>query len=172
MNLRTSRILGIDAGLRSQAVVVFELRQRQWKPVRSFLHSTDKNESRYVAEDNRRRIEFLSGKLAEIIREEKPDFVVAELPTGGAKSSRAIVAMTLAFSVVVITCQQNGVRLEHVTPTELKQHVAPGQRKVSKEAVIEFVSYLYGVKLLPKNRNKEHVADAMACVSAFLNREA
>lgn len=164
------RIIGIDAGLRFTGLCCFQKsRKNDWELIETVVYSTYKFD-KSVAQDNRRRIEYISDKLSDYITDRKPEMVISELPHGGSRNAKAMSAMMLAFATVVITCRRLDVKLGHVTPNELKKFVAPGLRKVPKEAIIEFVTRRFGSSLLPTNSKCEHVADAVACALTYMNK--
>jgi len=167
MKINPTRIVSIDAGFRFMGVAVYSRNKIR----ETHLLSTGKGETRYVAEDYRNRLESLSSRLAAIIRKVKPNRVVAEMPTGASQSQRASSQMAMAFAAVVLTCHLLGVRLVMITPRELKMHVKPNSKKVSKADVIKFVTNLGYSELLPTNKSvQEHIADAIACLDCYLHR--
>jgi len=163
-------IVAVDAGFRFLGVAVWSNLQEEF--VETHVLSTKRNAKKSVADDNRLLIEFLAEELGAIIRRAKSKLVVAELPTGASRNARAISAMSMAFSVVVLTCKFLGVRLVVIKPSQVKKIVDPsaGRKKPSKEKVIEFVKKHFGDSLLPKSAAKaEHVADAMAALKFHLD---
>ena len=170
MKMRPKFIVGVDAGLRNMGVAIMALPKREVE--RTYVFSTNRGKYQYVAQSNQACIEFLSDRLAQLLTDVRPSTVVAELPTGGAQSSRAAIAMALSFSVVVLTCKRLDIPLFTVTPTEVKRLVSD-EKKVPKDAVIAFMSKRYG-DILSKHSNakREHVADAIACLEVFLQQYA
>jgi len=67
-----------------------------------------------------RVVRVLSMRLAAIIRQRQPRLVLAELPLGSSRNSRAATCMALACATVVSVCAQAKVKLHNVRPSEVK----------------------------------------------------
>jgi Holliday junction resolvasome RuvABC endonuclease subunit len=95
--------------------------------------------------------------------------IVAELPTGGSKSSRAASMMAMASAVTFCLSISRKVPLVCMRPAQTKALVR-AKGEVSKQEVQDLVRahYPHGAESLwPKNASREHVADAMACWMAY-----
>lgn len=91
-------------------------------------------------------------------------YVVAEMPSCGAKSARAIAAMARASGIVSATCAVRGVRLTLVTAQQAYKHTVGGKfgGEEKKKKTMEYICNLYPqIVDLPLCR-KEHVCDAIA----------
>ena len=134
----------------------------------TFSHSgvvfTSKEPSRYVVCDYVRRCQELAGELESLMQRFKLSVVFAEVPTGGAKSSKASVQMAMAVGVVTAVVFKQGVTFIPILPIHSKRIVTP-KGSVSKEDVQKYIEGRYGTKLLPKlKERREHIADAMMTV--------
>lgn len=164
-------ILAIDAGFRFLAVSVWsELKECFTE---THVLSTGKDNKKSVSENNRQTIEFLADRLRTIMERVKPRLVVAELPTGASRNARAVSAMSMAFSVVVLTCKLSGIRLEVIKPSEIKKKVNPslGRKSVPKEEVIACAKKIFGSELIPTNAKAEHVADSFMALKCYLDKK-
>jgi Holliday junction resolvasome RuvABC endonuclease subunit len=158
-------ILAIDAGFVNMGYAVWSLRVKSF--TEAGVWSTEKSQGILVSEDNQRRCAFLAERLATIIGATRPRLVVAELPTGGAKSAKAASSMGMSFAIVCSVCAATGTPLQMIRPLEIKRLVAPNARSVSKELVQDYIRARYGDDLLPDNARREHVADAMAALDVW-----
>lgn len=162
----TKTILCIDAGFRHTGVAVWDCLKNRF--VYSLVLSFPPSQERYVLLESTRVVRTTAKRLATIIRTWQPKLVVAELPFGGARNSRAATCMALACATVVSTCELCGVRLHPIRPQEIKKWVSGyGNRKVSKAEVIKHVTERFGASCLPKTSRAEHVADAMASLGVW-----
>jgi Holliday junction resolvasome RuvABC endonuclease subunit len=162
-------IVAVDAGFRFLGVSVWSTIEEQF--TETYVLSTKRNKNKSVSEDNRLLIEFLADNLAIIIRRAKSKLVVAELPTGASRNARAISAMSMAFSVVVLTCRFLGVPLVVIKPSQVKKMVDPnaGRKKPSKERIVAYAKKYFGDSLLPKTAKAAHVADSMVALKCYLD---
>jgi Holliday junction resolvasome RuvABC endonuclease subunit len=135
------------------------------------LSTKDDSSLRYVAENNVQALNHLVTELVAIIRRRNPSVIVAEMPHGGAQSSRAASCMAMAFAIVVATANAERIRLHMVSPSDVKKLVDSnaGKKKVDKKKVISWVQERYGTILPPTLKQAEHVADAIAAGTIYLN---
>jgi Holliday junction resolvasome RuvABC endonuclease subunit len=156
-------ILCLDVAFCNLGVAVFDFFQRK------FLHteiiSTEKDEDyRLIASDNQRRCALLINSLERIRQQYKPQLVLAEMPTGASRNSRASHQMGLAFGLVVAFCFLKDLELNVISPLAVKRLIGK-RRSVSKIEIQQFVISHWGEKFLPKGAKREHVADAMALIA-------
>lgn len=158
-------VLGLDVAMRNTGVVVFDTVERKF--VHSQVVSTEQIDGLYVIDSHVRNVRFLVSRLGSLIAYYRPTHAFAELPHGGAKSSRAAVMMSLAIGGVVGFLTASGVRLVNVKPSDVKQLVR-AKGAVDKAEVAAFVSRHYGDSLFDhiKKGKREHVYDAAGALLA------
>ena len=168
MKIPTSHscILCLDIGLRNTGIAVYSPASKQFIFKECF--STEKGEGR-VSTDYTVRCRSIFRRLMEINSRYSFRLVIAELPSGGARSSRAISAMAMATAIVSCFSQASGVRLFPITPLDIKRQVKPKGGPVSKEEVQDYVEAKYG-NILPSGARREHVADAIMCLPVYLSK--
>lgn len=147
----------IDAGFAKCGVVIVNL--RKWRIVRIKTLETVAHPRESQALGFARRTREMSYQLDKLASMYDPAFVVAELPTGGAKSSRAMAMMSMATATLSVFCALRNLELLTVTPTQIKRLVR-SKGPVEKREVEVVVERAFG-KFLPKlKKYREHVADA------------
>lgn len=154
----------LDVGLANTGVAIYDLISKE------FLHlecySTEKGEGR-VSLDNVFRCRSLFLRLNDLAQRYNVEVVAAELPHGGAKSSRAASAMAMSLSVTACFVASAQLKFFPVTPLEVKRLIS--NAAVSKEQVQDYVDSKFG-KILPKGRRREHIADAIMCLEVYTQR--
>lgn len=138
---------------------VWSLRQRRFV-LHGTVSTTPEVGRRYVSEDNSRRCRVLASAIRTIAFDYSVKLAVAELPSGGAKSSSAATAMAMAASIVSVSCHLLNIPLVVTTPGESKR-VVSAKGSVSKQQVQEWVENNFEVTLPDVSEIREHVADAM-----------
>lgn len=162
----SQNILCIDAGFRNTGYAVWNSGKKRF--VRAGYISVPRADDQLVIHDSLRVVRLLSSRLTELIQTYSPRLVLAELPTGASRSSRASACMAIATAIVATTCHLCSLKLHVIRPKEIKNWVGyNGRKSVPKELVIQRVSQEFGSKLLPNDGKREHVADAMACFGVY-----
>lgn len=157
-----SYYLALDIGYRSLGWAVYDPMRESF--VFSGVITTSKEASRYVVCDYIRRCQEIATALESLIQRFKLKVIFAETPTGGGKSSRAIVQMSMAVGVVSAVVSRYDVNFIPILPIHSKK-VVKSKGAVSKEDIQNYIEGRYGNKVLPKAKNKrEHIADAMMTV--------
>jgi Holliday junction resolvasome RuvABC endonuclease subunit len=153
----------LDAGFRNLGVAVFSVNKQKFVYLNCF---SSKRGPGSVADDSRNILEAQVDALRTIIDRFNVKSVIAELPVGSSRSSRAIRAMSMAFATIVVFCRSNNLPLIGITPRQVKKLVR-SSGKVSKEDIQNFIVSRYGRNLLEpiKRSKREHVADALACLA-------
>lgn len=104
--------------------------------------------------------------LFTLVNQEKPDLIIAELPTGS-QSSRAMVSYAMCIALLASITKQ--IPLNIVKPSQIKRTV--GNHKASKQEVIDWVfthyPYCTWLNQLPKNQ-QEHICDAIVATHTYL----
>ena len=120
-----------------------------------------------VADDDAERCALLARELRAVLARHQPRAIVAELPTGGSLSARAVRAMALSTGVVVAMVEFAGVPVEWTTPMAGRQ-AATGRKVATKNDVRAGVLHALPdlEPLLPRTGIWEHVTDAAAAYLA------
>lgn len=102
--------------------------------------------------------------------------IVAELPVGGGQSSRSVMCMAVAATIVLAVSEVTAIPLRIMQPIEVKRWAAKSnvRRSVTKKEVMKAVRATFGKQLLlPTTQDRfEHVADAMAAFAAYAGIQA
>lgn len=168
--LQPDTVLCLDVAFANTGAAVFCLRQERFIHAEVITTSPSKlGKSMYAVDDYHRRSTELFSRLDTIMVRHGCRKIVAEMPTGGSKSSRAASMMAMASAIVFCLSISRKVPLVCMRPSQTKALVRP-KGEVSKEEVQALVgaAFPHGAESLwPKNASREHVADAMACWMAY-----
>ena len=140
-------ILSVDMGFSNYGLSIWKNNQ----PVKLALIQTkkDKTHRGLVSEDIIRRHKDMCNKLHEIIRRYRPQLLVGEMPTFGAQSSAAAVAMTIATITTLTLCEACQIKTLWHTPKEIKKHFI-GDPNASKQEIMERVCQQYNWPIIHK----------------------
>lgn len=159
-------VLAVDVGFTATGWVLL----RGGRPVYCGVIRTQKSPVKRgvrVADDDAERCAFLARELRGLIARHQPRAIVAELPTGGSLSARAVRAMALASGVVVAVVELAGVPVEWTTP-DAGRKATTGRRSATKDDVragaCRALPELEAI--LPQTAIWEHVTDAAAAYLA------
>lgn len=120
-----------------------------------------------VADDSASRAASMARELRDIITNYKVKAIVGELPSGGAKSARAMGQMSAATAIVASVASILDIPTEYCTPTDCKL-AACGSRSASKEDVMLAIRERFNNGNFPKAKAQfEHIADALAAYLAL-----
>ncbi len=129
--------------------------------------STSKTSVR-VADDDAECCQRIARQLADLIRKYAIGGIIAELPTGGSKNSRANGCMARAGAIVAVVAEMLKIPAEWTTPGAGKE--ITGKKVASKKEVEKAVLCRWPDAPLPKTKcGREHVADALAAYVAAEN---
>ena len=157
-----TRILSIDIGLRNTGWVVVKESHQKVKIEDFGCIKTKPNKKKKVSLDNMDNVRYITRELMYIIEKSKPSYIVAELPTSGAKSAKAIVAMALSSAIIACIVEILEIDVVWVSPMKSKQDFI-GQRSGDKDLAMAKTRELYPDVVWPKYKNVfEHVADAVS----------
>ena len=159
-------VLAVDIGLAATGWVLM----RSGAPVDCGVIRTEKTAKKHgvrVADDDAERCALLARELRAVLARHQPRAIVAELPTGGSLSARAVRAMALSTGVVVAVVESAGVPVEWTTPMAGRQ-AATGRKAATKNDVRAGVLLALPdlEPLLPRTGIWEHVTDAAAAYLA------
>lgn len=170
MKLQSATVLCLDVAFANTGVAVFCPRRERFIHAEVITTGPSKlSKAVYAVDDYQRRSAELFSRLDTIMVRHGCRKIVAEMPTGGSKSSRAASMMAMASAIVFCLSISRKVPLVCMRPSQTKALVRP-KGEVSKQEVQDLVraSYPHGAESLwPKNASREHVADAMACWMAY-----
>lgn len=157
----------VDVGFCNTGVAIFDLSKDEF--VHAEVIRTSKGEfNRKVSLDNFYRCQKLFKRLSVLREQYKFKEVAAELPHGGALSSRAMAAMALSSAVLACFVGRYKLRFNHISPIQIKRMVSPNGKSVEKQQVMAYASSRFGEKHLPKTLAlREHIADAMVCIDVL-----
>ena len=159
-------VLALDVGFAATGWVAFA----RGVPVDCGVIRTAKAQAKRalrVADDDASRCALLARELRAVLDRHQPRAVVAELPTGGSLSARAVRAMALATGAIVATLELAGLPTDWTTPIGGRK-AATGRASATKDAVRAGVLRALPdlEPLLPRTGIWEHVTDAAAAYLA------
>jgi len=170
---------GIDLGLRSTGVVLGCPKSEEpgYTPDGSWCFQTEsqaKKHGVYVANDNVRCCREIVRAVSGVLSANDVKAVAVELPSSGAKSSRAMAAMALATGMIAALSEFTAVPFVWVRPSESKR-LFGGSKTATKKDMIAKAQELYGDaawlgmenargRSTPPDSKAEHVADAWAAL--------
>jgi len=159
-------ILCLDVSLRNIGYAVFDFPQERILCV-GVMRTQRKKGTRLA--DNFRCLSELLAQLDAVASRFSIAFVLAEFPTGGSMNAHASNTMGLVTGMLFAWLKGRHYHFKAIRPMEIKRLIRP-KGAVSKEDVQDFVRRKYGSSVLPKQRWREHIADAIACYDAFARR--
>lgn len=152
------RVLGIDPGTATTGWAVIEEKGNSLCVI-SYGHiSTDKDKS-----DEARLFE-ISDDLSEIIRKYKPQEAAVE-NIFFFKNQKTVIQVAQARGAVLLTLNQNSVKISSYTPLQVKQAIT-GYGKAEKKQVQLMTKSILGLKTIPK---PDDTADAIAIAVCHIN---
>ncbi len=170
MKLQSATVLCLDVAFANTGVAVFCPRRERFTHAEVVTTAPAANRKDiYAVDDHQRRCSELFSRLETIMERHGCRQIVAELPSGGSKSSRAASMMAMAAAVVFSLSTARRIPLVCMRPSQTKQLVRP-KGEVTKEDVQVLVRKHFphaAETLWPKTASREHVADAMACWMAY-----
>lgn len=141
-------ILCVDPGFGSYGCAIIDAKG---KPIKLGTLTTEasKKKSTRVSDDKAFRIAQLTSALAQIIKANKIQGVLGEMPSAGGQSARAISAMAIATAVSVSVFTLFKLPVEWVSPIEVKKAMT-GHQNASKVEMMERACELYGWEIQKK----------------------
>ena len=148
-------ILSIDSGIERTGYAIF----KDKKYVTSALIKTSKNLKTEI------RLREIYLKLVEIMKQFKPDVMVLEQLLFF-KNQKTFIRVAQAQGVVMLLAAQNDIKVEFLTPLQIKQ-IVTGYGQADKLAVQKMIRLTTDIDIA-----QDDEADAVACGLAyqFLNR--
>jgi Holliday junction resolvasome RuvABC endonuclease subunit len=163
------KVAGIDIGFSNMGISIFEVKNQTMEYLDSecFRSKKAKKSKDYVSLQDVARIEFIMFGTMNFLRMHNPELVIIELPTGGAKSSRAARALGIATCMCVDIPVMLKCKHIYVSPRDVKK-ITTGDENAEKDAIIKAVGILFPDFLKHKPWKHEHIADSIGCVMAKL----
>lgn len=184
-------IMAVDTGLKNFGLSVFNS-EGGCEYLQLIKTSKSKEKGLSVAQDMSNRITHITRKLNEVFNDYPIFEVVGELPTFGAKSSLAAVAMSVGATIILTTCELQGIEPKWYSPREIKKNFT-GDPNASKSLIMKTACQKYNwnikykeIRTKTKIRkdpiyyvmgkkygagNFEHLADSIAAYHSFKIQE-
>lgn len=91
-----------------------------------------------VSNDYFNRSSKIATELEEVVNTYGVKGLLGELPSGGAKSSRAAIQMNMATGIIATFCKLKGLPAEFCTPNDVKRATV-GRLDASKSEIMDFI---------------------------------
>ena len=161
-------VLAIDIGFKNTGLALFDYSPEELKLLDTAHITTDhikKSSKKSVVLNDVEKTEFLAKELQDYMLARGVHSIVVELPTGGARSSRAVRLMGIATTVIVTLAVTMKLDAKWTTPREGKL-AATDKPDAEKDEMMEAMGKIYPrINNIPKCR-REHIADACAAMHA------
>ena len=145
------RILGIDPGIATIGFAVLDAERSSYRLVQCGVITTPAHTSLSS------RLDQIYQDMRQLLDAFKPDAVSVEELFFNTNITTGI-AVAHGRGVILLSCQQAGLRIYEYTPLQVKQSVV-GYGRAEKKQVMEMVKRLCGLKTPPK---PDDAADAVA----------
>lgn len=145
------RILGIDPGIATVGFGVLDFQKGKYKLVKCGVISTPAHTSLSS------RLELIYSDMRELLEIFKPDSVSVEELFFNTNITTGI-SVAHGRGVILLACQQAGVKIYEYTPLQVKQAVV-GYGKAEKSQVMDMVRRICSLPAVPK---PDDAADAVA----------
>lgn len=109
-----------------------------------------------AADDRAHRAAVITRELLDVVKAWGPEGLVAELPSGGAKSARAMADMASATCLVSAVATVSNIPTEWYTPPMVKKAVT-GKRNAGKSEIKLTVADALGIRVSGDRRKTYHV---------------
>lgn len=166
--------LAIDIGFKNTGLALFEDKPGcELKLLETHHIGTDhikKLRKESVALSDMAKTMHLSKELGAYISAKCVRYVVVELPTGGARSSRAVRCMGMASALMGALIVSMGCGAEFTTPREGKLAATDNPDAEKDEMMAAMGEMFPAINSIPKCR-REHIADACAAMLALKKRK-
>lgn len=167
-----SYFLAIDVGFRSSGLALFEMTGENHKLIvaNCFSYKKEKKSKEYVSVADVKQLIKMALDIAHFIDRWMVKDIAVELPTGGAKSSRASRLMGMASAMIAVIALWKKANINWLTPKDIKK-AATGRNHAEKDEIMAAMGKLYPeINKIPKCR-REHIADAIACFLAYQKKQ-
>lgn len=144
-------ILSIDSGIERTGYAIF----KDKKYVTSALIKTSKSLSTEV------RLEEIYSNLEKVFKKHKPDVMVLEQLLFF-KNQKTFIRVAQAQGVVMLLAAQNKIKVEFLTPLQIKQ-IVTGYGQADKKSVQKMIKLTTEIDI-----KQDDEADAVACGLAYI----
>lgn len=144
-------ILSIDSGIERTGYAIFKDKNY----VTSALIKTSKNKSTEI------RLEEIYSKLKKVFDKYKPEVIVLE-QLFFFKNQKTFIRVAQAQGVVLLLAAQNKIKVEFLTPLQIKQ-IITGYGQADKKSVQKMIKLTTEI-----NIKQDDEADAVACGLAYI----
>jgi crossover junction endodeoxyribonuclease RuvC len=144
-------ILSIDSGIERTGYAIFKNK----KYVISALIHTSKNQSTEI------RLKEIYSQLKKIFNEYKPEVMVLEQLLFF-KNQKTFIRVAQAQGIVMLLAAQNKVKVEFLTPLQIKQ-IITGYGQADKKSVQKMIKLTTEIDI-----KQDDEADAVACGLAYI----
>jgi len=173
-----TKVLALDIGFGAAGMAVLGVRDgRAELFTTACVHTKPEHKKRgiYVAHDDVRRAQQVVRAISRVYLENGCKGMVCELPNAGAKGAKANRAMGISTGLIAAYAEVTRVPVEWITPAESREAAigrgtAPKGKDV-KELVTAAMGHKYPEILGLLEKDKEHIADALATFEAARGRQ-
>lgn len=144
-------ILSIDSGIERTGYAVF----KDKKYVISALIKTNKGDSTEI------RLEKIYSKLKEVFKKYQPDVMVLEQLLFF-RNQKTFIRVAQAQGIVMLLAAQNKIKVEFLTPLQIKQ-IVTGYGQADKKSVQKIIKLTTSIDI-----KQDDEADAVACGLAYI----
>jgi len=170
---RPETILALDPGISRTGWVIYA----NGEILSLGVIKTKKDKAARITDDNQRRISEIAARIGQFLQGTRITRIAAELPTGGARSQRAAVAMAANSAMIATIAAIYGRPIDYCSPQMVKLALS-GETSASKEEMIQAaVDYADDLSFNEKGKimyngdiygtgDFEHIADAIGVLVA------
>ena len=144
-------ILSIDSGIERTGFAIFQDK----KYVTSALIKTSKSLQTEI------RLNEIYSKLKEVFKKYKPDVMVLEQLLFF-KNQKTFIRVAQAQGIVMLLAAQNNIKVEFLTPLQIKQ-IVTGYGQADKKSVQKMIKLTTEIEI-----TQDDEADAVACGLAYI----
>lgn len=144
-------IISIDSGIERTGYAIF----KDKKYVTSALIRTNKSDSTEI------RLEKIYSELKEVFKKYQPDVMVLEQLLFF-RNQKTFIRVAQAQGTVMLLAAQNKIKVEFLTPLQIKQ-IVTGYGQADKKSVQKMIKLTTGIVL-----TQDDESDAVACGLAYL----
>lgn len=148
-------ILSIDTGLDNYGLAVIDPLARIIAHVETIKTARTKDKKKRVSEDYADRISKIINGVNRVVCKYPITQITAEMPSFGAQSSAAAVALTAGATILLSTHLTHNLPIAYVSPRELKECFT-GDPNADKKKIMNRCCQLCGWKITYKTVNQKN----------------
>jgi crossover junction endodeoxyribonuclease RuvC len=154
------KIIGIDPGINRTGYGIIEYESDRFTMVEYGCLSPNIKKLSFD------RLASICDQMDKVLEKHKPEIAVIE-DVFYSKNAKSALVLGHIRGALIITVARHGIRLEELTPLEIKKGIT-GYGRAEKQQVGEMVRVILGLKNIPEPADS---ADALAGAIAFALRE-